>query len=568
MTKRKKNTRERRALIGALCTAAVIVAGSTFAWFTSQDEVTNRLTASADYGVAIAEDFTPEDEWVPGQTVNKDVSIVNTGNVDAFVRTWLEAEMRLIKETTGDSALAYSSGSTLPSTYTTDTSAALSKVRLVKVGSTDNYVKALNTTPALNTGVTNPTAGLTEVQAMQAGGWLAYAPADCEWTYSIAADETNPSDVTGATTVTAGDGTSDATNTYVAAGTYGCEINSETFKPKTTGLYLFRRNMDISTIDADKNVYYSGYYYVAKSGGDTGGQGTYYALQTQYSTLNDNPDGTLSDTVYALWTDASNKIFTPADSAGITNTSFNPDKLVAADIAKVTLYTATYSTASNSDIVWTYTGAVAAANASTTYSIADSTANTGTLTVNGNTLTYEEDGGTYTATAPASTGTVLFADNSSNTKNVGITVTTTPAVSASPATLTATYSGVTVNVALANVGDGAEQWTVINDKVSNADCKWTFYYNDDLEEGATTSKLVDSVTLDGSLTAKSFIAFDFDLNVKMNSIQVTKDAGGKETYTPVSTAWAVESVDNATPAHVSGATWSSNELATLTWTKN
>ena len=84
MTKRKKNTRERRALVGALCTAAVIVAGSTFAWFTSQDEVTNRLTASADYGVTIAENFTPPNNWVPGQTINKDVSAVNTGNVDAL----------------------------------------------------------------------------------------------------------------------------------------------------------------------------------------------------------------------------------------------------------------------------------------------------------------------------------------------------------------------------------------------------------------------------------------------------------------------------------------------------
>ena len=75
MTKRKKNTRERRALVGALCTAAVIVAGSTFAWFTSTDEVTNRMTASANYGVSIVEDFTPPEDMTPGQKVNKDVSV-------------------------------------------------------------------------------------------------------------------------------------------------------------------------------------------------------------------------------------------------------------------------------------------------------------------------------------------------------------------------------------------------------------------------------------------------------------------------------------------------------------
>lgn len=85
MTKKKRNARERRALVGALCTAAVIVAGSTFAWFTSSDEVTNRLTANADYGVSIVESFTPPANWIPGQNINKDVYAINTGNIPAFV---------------------------------------------------------------------------------------------------------------------------------------------------------------------------------------------------------------------------------------------------------------------------------------------------------------------------------------------------------------------------------------------------------------------------------------------------------------------------------------------------
>ena len=68
----------------------ILFACDTFAWFTSQDEVTNRLSASANYGVTIAEDFTPPENWVPGQEINKDVGAVNTGNIDAFVRVWLE----------------------------------------------------------------------------------------------------------------------------------------------------------------------------------------------------------------------------------------------------------------------------------------------------------------------------------------------------------------------------------------------------------------------------------------------------------------------------------------------
>ena len=51
----KKN--ETRVLIASLSIAAVAVAGATFAWFTSKDEVTNRLSASAAYDVSIAEDL-------------------------------------------------------------------------------------------------------------------------------------------------------------------------------------------------------------------------------------------------------------------------------------------------------------------------------------------------------------------------------------------------------------------------------------------------------------------------------------------------------------------------------
>ena len=98
---KKKTSKEKRVLIAALCIAASVIAGSTFAWFTSQDEVTNRLSASAAYNVTIAEDFTPPEEWVPGQTIKKEVSAINTGNVDAFVRMWLTGDMKLVNEGNG-----------------------------------------------------------------------------------------------------------------------------------------------------------------------------------------------------------------------------------------------------------------------------------------------------------------------------------------------------------------------------------------------------------------------------------------------------------------------------------
>lgn len=79
-------SKRRRRVLGASCIlAALIVAGSSFAWFTSKDEVTNRLSANADYGVSIVESFAPPKNWLPGEEVDKDVYATNTGNIGAFV---------------------------------------------------------------------------------------------------------------------------------------------------------------------------------------------------------------------------------------------------------------------------------------------------------------------------------------------------------------------------------------------------------------------------------------------------------------------------------------------------
>lgn len=89
MKKRKSNN---RVLIAAIVLALVIVIGATFAWFTSKDEVTNKLSAITDYNVSITETYTPETNWVPGEEVNKDVALVNTGSTSAFVRAYLSGQ--------------------------------------------------------------------------------------------------------------------------------------------------------------------------------------------------------------------------------------------------------------------------------------------------------------------------------------------------------------------------------------------------------------------------------------------------------------------------------------------
>jgi len=92
-------SKKRRRVLGASCIlAALIIAGSSFAWFTSKDEVTNRLAANADYGVRIVESFAPTANWLPGQTVNKDVYATNTGTVAAFVKETVSGVLTITNE--------------------------------------------------------------------------------------------------------------------------------------------------------------------------------------------------------------------------------------------------------------------------------------------------------------------------------------------------------------------------------------------------------------------------------------------------------------------------------------
>lgn len=83
---KKKNKIEKWLLLLSIVIALTITVCSTFAWLTSRDEVTNRLSADGKYGVSILEDFTPPIEWLPGEEVTKNVKAINTGNIPTFIR--------------------------------------------------------------------------------------------------------------------------------------------------------------------------------------------------------------------------------------------------------------------------------------------------------------------------------------------------------------------------------------------------------------------------------------------------------------------------------------------------
>lgn len=75
---------------------ATIIAGSTFAWFTSKDQVVNHLQTSklTDGDVSIIETFDPDDQLEPGVAVNKQAGAINTGSTDALVRMSFEEALQ------------------------------------------------------------------------------------------------------------------------------------------------------------------------------------------------------------------------------------------------------------------------------------------------------------------------------------------------------------------------------------------------------------------------------------------------------------------------------------------
>lgn len=474
----KKRKQKKVVLMATLATAAVIVGGMTFAWYNAQDKVTNRFSASANFGASLVEEFAPPTDWQPGTKTEKKVSVVNTGTVDAFARAWLTAEMRVVSKTTG-TALPASAGTLTGVADPRENAAATNAERMGLVGAktvltsaADNtYFKVLDTTANSNN---TSTASLSEVQAIQAGGYLAYAPNNAAWSYTVKVDETTNRVIAGgSSTVSTPDITIDTTN-----GLAGYEIDADTFVPETEGLYLFRRNMDINNNDSDKNVEYSGYYFVpAKAGAPA----TYYALETINSGV---PSDTAVSDLAVLRKDGT---------------------LVADDVSGIKLFTAKYSQYANDALTW-----------------AD-----GTGTDNANT----DYASNYLVVAPTSTDTNLK-----------------------------------VYVQLENIlgtgGTAGENWTKLGTGANS-----TFYYNNDLESGDTTANFVKEVQLNKALNQDDFITFDFDLNVNMDSVQVTTDTDGKELTTSAADAFAGGSaptkLGTATAAYTDTDT---KEISSITWT--
>lgn len=101
-------------LLAGTLTAGVV--GGTFAWFTSQDSVTNQFTTGGNEddkntGIDIWEKFEDPTNVVPGTTTDKLVQVKNTSTYDQFIRVKItpewEDEKLNKKEETGEGELDY-----------------------------------------------------------------------------------------------------------------------------------------------------------------------------------------------------------------------------------------------------------------------------------------------------------------------------------------------------------------------------------------------------------------------------------------------------------------------------
>ena len=239
-----KSKKRRRVFRASCILAALIIAGSSFAWFTSSDEVTNRLSASSDYGVSIVESFAPPKNWLPGDEVDKDTYATNTGSIAAYVRNDVSGVLTITKEGAVTEGVTWANG---VATLDPD------KVAFGNLVTLDN----------------------DEVYSTEAGAYLAYAPTGSGnevgrqivtypstagtpvkiYKKNSAGGEGDPATMTEAEYT---DSTiENKENKYDLIETTSPKTD---FTPTTKGLYVFRRTIDVDA-NALETFTYDAYYF-------------------------------------------------------------------------------------------------------------------------------------------------------------------------------------------------------------------------------------------------------------------------------------------------------------------
>ena len=448
--------------------------------------------------------------------MNKDVSVVNTGNIDALVRVHLEGAMNVLKENAVAKEIDIKTGIPSDTPLTDVADADLIALGLTKKDANGNFYRTLSTKERPNPKLagdtednnsdsaaieTNEDNTYSEVKTVQAGGYLAYAsggfkftPENAGYTYVDTSDKT-------VTQATSTEVASTAIKNTWSNGA-GLAIDSDTFVPTSSGLFIFRRNITLSNQTGSgesvtgtnaQEYEFSGYYADVDTTSNTV---TYYALH--YLPNEDkkyNSDYVIYSTAQTAETDG-NVLEIHYETETTSSDTTTPDKTtpIKSVVPKSTkAYSASYTR---------LTGLVG---------------------------TYEAGTGDATGT-----GTVTFTNGKTDVNEK-----------------------VQVVANVANIGITAETWTALTETGSHT----YFYYNNDVEEGDSTAKLVDSVKLDEGIRKSAYLALDFDLNVVLDSVQVSVGEDGKEDIAPAKAEWREINKDGT---NVSA--YTNSEITTITWT--
>lgn len=255
------------------------------------------MTASTDYGVSIVESFVPPKQWVPGQTINKDVYAVNTGNIEAFVKESISGNLSYTYEKRVATAPANgtdASGKARDAGYVrldTDSARAIDGATTMEAGGFIAWAAPVNTVYKLNgkevkegtTDGTITTPAVANQKSVVVGTAAAkkfkYEYTDTTGTYvgdsleegAVFYKLTDPASAGDPYTASATDagnltltvdhsptaGTvNSATQTDAndAANAPG-KVEGERWHPTDTGVYIFRRSyVPNNAADADKNA--------------------------------------------------------------------------------------------------------------------------------------------------------------------------------------------------------------------------------------------------------------------------------------------------------------------------
>lgn len=134
------------------------------------------------------------------------------------------------------------------------------------------------------------------------------------------------------------------------------------------------------------------------------------------------------------------------------------------------------------------------------------------------------------------------------------------AVTAATNALNNAATAATINIKVYLDENWDDNWTIDPaDATAQGSKDVDFYLNKILEAGETSERLIDSVKLDDSMSARDYKDLTFDLNVGLDSIQVTYDANQRD-YT----AEAVNAADGIFKMDVTNAAPLTSETA-LTW---